>query len=191
MLEPTNLHKFEHRAQWRRWLEKHHALESEAWLMIFKKKYRDLGLSLEDAIEEALCFGWIDGKLKSIDEKRYMLRFSPRTSNSIWSMSNIHRVEKLIAGGKMTKDGQRKINEAQENGEWEAAIRRERVDLIPQDLERELQKTEGALSSYQALPDSRKKQYIYWLQSAKREETKQRRIKKIVEEILNRLAAEN
>jgi len=123
--------------------------------------------------------------MKSIDEKCIALRFSPRRKNSIWSMSNIQRVEKLIAEGKMTAAGELKINEAKENGQWEAAIRREQVDIIPKDLERALMEKSGALSAYQALSNSRKKHYIYWLQSAKREETKKRRILKIVEEVTN------
>jgi uncharacterized protein YdeI (YjbR/CyaY-like superfamily) len=94
-------------------------------------------------------------------------------------------VEKLIADGKMTAAGYAKIAEAKENGQWQDAIRREQVDIIPEELERELQKVEGAVAAYQSLPDSRKKQYIYWLQSAKREETKQKRIAKIVDEVLD------
>ena len=85
----------------------------------------------------------------------------------------------------MTEAGYQKIAEAKENGEWDAAIRREQVDIIPKDLEIELQKVDGGLSAYRSLPDSRKKQYIYWLQSAKRDETKQRRIQKIIEEVLS------
>lgn len=177
---------FEHRDQWRGWLARNHETANEAWLILFKKKYRDQGLTLDEAVEEALCFGWIDGKLQSLDERRFRLRFSPRRKNSTWSMSNIRRVEKLRAEGKMTATGERKIAEAKETGEWEAAIRREQVDVIPRDLERALAKREGAISAYLTLPDSRKKQYIYWLQKAKREETKQRRIQKILDEILNR-----
>jgi len=165
-------------------LETNHATDTEAWLVIFKKKYRDLGLTLDEAVEEALCFGWIDGVLNPLDERCYALRFSPRTPYSIWSMSNIRRVEKLTAQGKMTEAGSLRIAEAKENGEWDAAIRREQVDLIPEELESALRNHAGALSAYQALPDSRKKQYIYWLQTAKREETKHRRIHKIVDEVL-------
>ena len=91
-----------------------------------------------------------------------------------------------MAEGKMTDAGLLKINQAKENGEWQAAIRREQVDIIPEELESELRKKKGALTAYRALPDSRKKQYIYWLQSAKREETKQRRIQKIVNEVLTK-----
>jgi len=186
MTNTTNYLEFDNREQWRTWLENNHVTETEAWLVLFKKKYGDQGLTLNEAVEEALCFGWIDGTLKSLDEKRYVLRYSPRTRNSIWSMSNIQRVGNLIADGKMTDAGKLKITEAKENGEWEAAIRREQVDIIPQELEHALRKKDGALALYRALPDSRKKYYIYWLQRAKREETKQRRVQKIVDEVLRR-----
>ena len=184
MSYPTDCLEFRHRDQWRKWLENHHSTETEVWLIVYRKEYEDQGLILGEAVEEALCFGWIDGKLKSLDERRYMLRYSPRKPNSIWSISNIQRVEKLIVEGKMTEAGYRKIVEAKENGEWDAAIRRERVDVIPRELESALRKIDGAISAYQSLPDSRKKQYIYWLQTAKQEATKQRRIQKIVQEVL-------
>lgn len=181
-----NYLEFSDRDQWREWLETNHATGPEAWLVIYKSKYRDLGLTLDEAVEEALCFGWIDGVLNPLDERCYALRFSPRTANSIWSMSNIRRVEKLIALGKMRQAGRLKIVEAKETGAWDAAIRRERVDVIPEGLEKALRKHAGALAAYRALPDSRKKQYIYWLQTAKRDDTVQRRIRKIVAEVLNR-----
>lgn len=182
-------HEFDNRRQWRAWLAEHHATEKLVWLILYKKKYHDMkyhdpGLTLDKAVEEALCFGWIDGVLDPLDERRYALRFSPRTQNSVWSVKNIQRVEKLIAEGKMTKAGMQKIEEAQQNGQWEAAIRREQVDIIPKDLEDALREIEGALSAYQVLTASRKKQYIYWLQSAKRAETRQRRIQRILKEIL-------
>ena len=152
--------KFKNRSQWRNWLEENHVKETEAWVIITKKKYHDHGLGLNEAIEEALCFGWIDGIMKSIDEKQYALRFSPRSTKSVWSISNIRRAEKLISEGKMTDAGIKKITAAKENGEWEAAIQREQVDKIPKDLEKELNQVNGALTKYQALSDSRKKQLI-------------------------------
>ena len=185
MTNPTNPLEFENRDQWRRWLSKNHSAEAEAWLVLYKKGYDDQGLTLGEAVEEALCFGWIDGKLKSLDKKRYLLRYSPRKADSIWAISNIQRVEKLIVEGKMTEAGYQKIAQAKASGEWQAAIRREQVDIIPEELEGALRKVDGALSAYQSQPDYRKKQYIYWLQTAKREETKKRRIEQIVKEILD------
>ena len=186
MARPTDYLEFSHREQWRTWLENNHSTANEAWLILYKVKHQDQGLALEEAIEEALCFGWIDGTLRSQDERRFALRFSPRTQNSVWSMSNIRRVEKLSSEGKMTSAGQLKIEEAKRNGEWAAAIRREQVDDIPEVLATALRKSAGALAAYRALPDSRKKHYLYWLQSAKREDTKKRRVQRIVVEILKK-----
>ncbi|HSF80651.1 MAG TPA: YdeI/OmpD-associated family protein [Anaerolineales bacterium] len=181
----TNPLEFQNPAQWRGWLEQNHASAGEAWLVIYKKKYRAAGLALEQAVEEALCFGWIDGRLQPLDEKRYALRFSPRAPNSTWSISNIRRVEKLVAEGKMTEAGQQSVAAAKKSGAWEAALRRELVDIIPGELERALRQHPGAISAYKALPASRKKQYIYWLQQAKGAETARRRIRKIVAEVQN------
>lgn len=177
--------KFVNRSEWHMWLVVHHATESEVWVIHYKKKYQDEGLTLDDAVEEALCFGWIDSTLNTVDEKRYALRYTPRKQNSIWSMSNITRAEKLIAEGRMTGAGLEKITEAQENGQWEAAIQREDVDTIPEMLLHALEE-EGALTAYQALPSSRKKQYLYWLNTAKQEQTKNRRIQKIIDALMSR-----
>lgn len=183
MIPEDPLH-FANRQEWRDWLEKYHRTESEAWLIIYKVKYQSQGLSLDAAVEEALCYGWIDSTLNRHDEKRYLLRFSPRREDSVWSLSNIQRVEQLIQAGKMTDAGLKTIKQAKKSGQWQAALQRERVDLIPEDLLKALSKVKGGLDAYQALPDSRKKQLIYWLQSAKREETRTRRINSIIEEIL-------
>lgn len=165
-------------------MEKNHGLKTAVWLVIHKVKFRDQGLCLADAVEEALCFGWIDGVLKPLDHRRYALRFSPRTQYSIWSLSNIRRAEKLMAEGKMTSAGMQKILEAQENGQWQAASRREKVDMIPDDLDRALRNISGGLATYHSLPASLKKQYLYWLESSKREVTRQKRIEKIVKDLL-------
>jgi uncharacterized protein YdeI (YjbR/CyaY-like superfamily) len=178
--------EFEDRDQWRAWLEENHANAAEAWLVIYKVKYKHHGLALDEAVEQALCFGWIDGTLKTMDDRRYRLRFSPRKPSSVWSISNIDRVKELIASGKMTPAGYQTIQAAKERGEWEAALRREQVDKIPQDLEAALRKVEGALAAYRSLPGSRKKRYIYWLQTAKREATAQRRIQAIIQEIMGK-----
>lgn len=93
------------RKQWRSWLRKNHASEREIWLIIYKKKSNKPSIPYEDAVEEAVCFGWIDGRVKRIDDEKYMQRYSPRTAKSAWSASNIARAEKMIAQGKMTEAG--------------------------------------------------------------------------------------
>ena len=176
--------EFADRNQWRAWLEQHHAEKDEAWLVHYKKGFQESTLRLGEAIEEALCFGWIDGLLRRLDERRYVLRYTPRRRNSVWSVSNIQRVERLIQEGRMTEAGREKIAEAKENGQWQAAIRREQTEIIPTDLAAALRRRKGAIAAYRSLNKSRKKQYIYWLQSAKRPATKRRRIEKILEEVV-------
>jgi uncharacterized protein YdeI (YjbR/CyaY-like superfamily) len=180
---PHDLLDFESRAAWRKWLKAHHRTASEAWLVLQKKGYSESALSQEEAVKEALCFGWIDGKLKSLDQKRYSLRFSPRRSNSVWSVSNIRRVEELSNQGLMTEAGLQKVAEAHESGQWKAAILRERVDVIPEDLQRALRRQKGATAAYRSLPASRRKQLLHWLMTAKRTKTRQKRIKAILAEV--------
>lgn len=182
MPEVTNPIEMNDRAAWRAWLAQHHASALEVWLLLHKKPYG--GMSMNEAVEEALCFGWVDNVEKRFDEKRYALRFAPRKRNSVWSVSNIERVERLIASGQMTEAGMARVEEAKASGAWQAALERERVDLLPDDLVQALQAREGAYAAYETLSPSRKKQYLYSLQSAKRPETRQNRIRKIVNEVL-------
>ena len=168
------------RRAWRAWLLSHSATVSEAWLGIRKKHSPLPGLSLADAVEEALCFGWIDSTLNTLDEQSYLLRFSPRKPNSVWSLTNIHRVEELQRNGLMTQAGLAAVQAAQECGQWQAAFEREDTENIPSDLEDALQRKKGAMKAFHTFPPSKKKQYVYWLQSAKREDTRQKRIDEIV-----------
>lgn len=172
--------KFAKRSAWRAWLEKHHAKDRAAWLVLHKKKAARDFLTLEEAVEEALCFGWIDGVLRRTDAETYCLRFSPRQSRSVWSEINKRRAAKLIRQGRMTAAGLEKIAEAKANGEWEAATARENANATPADLAQALKKNK-AWTTYQKWPASRKKQYLYWLASAKKPATRQRRLRAIVE----------
>jgi uncharacterized protein YdeI (YjbR/CyaY-like superfamily) len=173
------------REAWRAWLQKNHAVEKEAWLIINKKHAARPGISYEEALEEALCFGWIDGLLRSTGGETFSLRFSPRKSRSIWSEGNKQRAERLIELGRMTEAGMAAIRAAKENGEWDKAAEREDTSILPSDLEEGLQRDGRIWSDWESLAPSRKKQYIYWITSAKTEETRQRRILETV-----RLAAE-
>ena len=177
---------FGNRREWRAWLKAHCREAAEAWLVIQKRGSKQPGLRYEEAVEEALCFGWIDGLLNTLDEESYLLRYTPRRAKSVWSMANIERVARLTRQGRMTEAGPAKVSEAKENGQWAAAIRREQVEIIPAELERVLRLRDGGIEAYRALPDSRKKQFIYWLQTAKRDSTKRRRVGRIVEEVLGK-----
>lgn len=177
---PEEYLAFSSSSGWRAWLEEHHATDREVWLVYFKKGVAKRGLTYEGALDEALCFGWIDGLLRRVDDERYALRYSPRKPRSIWSQGNKERAEKLIREGRMTAAGLEKIAAAKANGEWAAATARENVDAIPTELAREL-KNRRAWAAFQQWPDSRKKQYLYWLNSAKRAETRKKRVRAIVD----------
>jgi len=177
---------FTNRDAWRAWLEEHHATAKEAWLLHYKKHTGKPGLSLEEAVEEALCFGWIDSVLKPIDEEKYALRYSPRKKGSVWSETNKRRVRKLIKQGRMTEAGLAKVREAKANGEWRAAALREDTTNIPADLKQALKANPQARRSFDRLAPSHKKQVIHWITSAKTDTTRQRRIQETV-----RLVAED
>lgn len=168
------------RESWRAWLEKNHATEKEIWLVHYKKHVAKPGISHEDAVEEALCFGWIDGMLRRIDDEKYVLRYSPRRRGSICSESNKRRAERMMEQGRMTEAGLAKTREAKHNGEWQKAALREDTAHIPPDLEGALNANSRARHNFERLAPSHKKQYIWWITSAKTDLTRQKRIRETV-----------
>lgn len=171
---------FAQRDDWRAWLETHHATAQQAWLILYKKHTGKSSLSLEEAVEEALCFGWIDGLLQRIDDEKFTLRFSPRKKGSVWSQVNKRRVAKLIKQGRMTEAGLAKIKEAKANGQWRAAALREDTANIPLDLKQALNTNQQARRNFDQLAPSHKRQFIYWITSAKTDTTRQRRIQETI-----------
>jgi len=141
----------------------------------YKKHTAKLALSYEDAVEEALCFGWIDGLLRRLDGEKYALRYSPRRKNSVWSVGNKARAERMIEQGRMTEAGLAAVNRAKENGEWDRAAQREALE-VPPDLKRALAASKEGDRGFQRLPPSRRKQLIWWVTSAKTQATRGRRI---------------
>jgi uncharacterized protein YdeI (YjbR/CyaY-like superfamily) len=175
---------FSGRASWRSWLLEHHSESDSVWVLINKKRAPPPGLYYDEAVEEALCFGWIDSTLNPLDERCYRLRFGARRPDSLWSAANQERVAKLAEEGLMTEAGAAAVIEAKANGQWAAAIRREQVDVIPPDLESALSEHDGAVAGYLRVRASRRKQWLYWLQSARRPRTRARRIAAIVDEVV-------
>ncbi len=172
---------FQNKEEWRAWLQENHAAEKETWLAIRKQNAVQPGVSYEEAVEEAVCFGWIDGLTKSATSEFFVQRFTPRKRGSVWSVSNQQRVKRLTAQGRMTEAGMEKVREAKENGEWEAAIRREEISNLPDDLIKALEGNAEAQVNFEKYPASQKKQFLHWIASAKTEGTRQKRIQNTVE----------
>ena len=175
---------FQTRADWRDWLSKNHVITNSVWLFFYKKSAGKKGITIEDAVEEAICFGWIDGKLKRVDEERFMLRFSIRKDSSVWSQINRQRAEKLIADGKMTSAGLAKIEQAKESGYWDKAYTNKIKDELPSDLLEALKKDKKAIDNFQLFANTYQNMYIGWVNSAKSLETRKKRIDKVVEQAL-------
>jgi uncharacterized protein YdeI (YjbR/CyaY-like superfamily) len=179
-----NILTFTNREEWRFWLTANFDKEEYVWLTLYKKKFRKKGMTLQDAVEEAICFGWIDGKLKRVDTERFILRFSPRKEKSVWSRINKERAKRLIKSGKMTNAGIVKILEAKKNGIWESAYTNRTKEDIPLDLKEALMKERTAWVNFQRFANSYRNMYIGWVNGAKTAETRTKRIKKVVEQSL-------
>jgi uncharacterized protein YdeI (YjbR/CyaY-like superfamily) len=176
MSEIGKRQSFKSRSEWRAWLAQNHALANELWVIFYKKGSGKHRVSYEEVVEEALCFGWIDGVIKRIDDEKYALRFSPRRPGSIWSESNKRRIARMIAQGSMTEIGLAKVEEAKRNDEWDKATRRENTTVIPPELKQALKANSQAQRTFDALPPSQKRLYIFWITEAKKDETRQKRI---------------
>jgi len=171
---------FKNRREWRAWLEKNADSAREVWLTHYKKSSDKVSVSLEEAVEEALCFGWIDGKLKSIDQDSFILRYSPRKAGSVWSKINKDRAEKLIASGSMTPSGLARIEEAKKNGRWDAAYTSLTKDEISPDLQSALEERPEAWNNFRNFANSYQNMYIGWVNGAKTGETREKRIEEVV-----------
>ena len=163
------------RDEWRRWLEKNCARCPEIWLVFYKKASGKQTVSYDHAVEEALCFGWVDGMKKGIDEECYAFRFTPRKAKSPWSKSNLARVERLIAEGKMMPAGLDAYN---------SAGRRDVPPMpseLPKALEAKFRKQRAAWANYEKFPPGYRRVTAGWVASAKKEETQIKRLEKLIE----------
>ncbi|MFA5867151.1 MAG: YdeI/OmpD-associated family protein [Actinomycetota bacterium] len=167
------------RATWRAWLDKNHASSLGTWVVIHKKESRSPRLLLEDAVEEAICFGWIDSRLHPIDKERFKLWFSGRKPTSIWSQNNRNRVARLERQGLMAPAGQKAVKIAQANGAWTSLVPIDNLD-IPDDLNEALNANPAARENFDGFTDSTKKMILRWIDTAKREDTRAKRISETV-----------
>lgn len=178
-MEITHTISAPNRSDLRAWFEQNHERETEIWIIFYKKGSGIPSVSLAEAQEEALCFGWIDGILKSIDEQKYAIRFTPRKNNQNWSETNIRRVRRMDKEGRMTPAGLKLINFSLEGPDEPPDPRA--VPEMPEDLLADLQTSPTAWGNWQNLPPSQQKIYLGWILSAKRPETRRKRISLAVE----------
>lgn len=164
--------------QWRQWLKENHNSQQAVWLILYKKESNKPVIAWSEAVEEALCFGWIDGKRKSIDEEKFMQFFSKRKAISTWSKVNKEKVQQLIDEGSMTKAGLASIALAQQNGSWTILDEVEAL-IIPKDLEAAFKTKPGSKQFFTGLSKSVRKAMLQWLVLAKQQETRQKRIVEI------------
>jgi uncharacterized protein YdeI (YjbR/CyaY-like superfamily) len=163
------------RAAWTAWLEKHHATEPAVALVFYRKSAGVPTISYAEAVEEALCFGWIDGIKHRLDDERYTYRFTPRRPGSAWSAINRQRLAALDAAGKLRPAGRAAIDAARASGAWDLPARANRPDEMPAELTAALRKTPKARATFDQLPPSHQRAWRGWVDQAKRAETRERR----------------
>jgi uncharacterized protein YdeI (YjbR/CyaY-like superfamily) len=173
------------RPAWREWLASNPDRQEGLWVVYRKKSSSLDGPMYDDLVEEALCFGWIDSQARRVDDDRVIQWFSPRRKGGLWSTINKARIERLVDQGLMTEAGQSAIDAAKADGSFTQA---DEVDalIVPADLEAALDATPGAMTAYRALADSAKRDYLWWIHTAKRPATRAGRI----EETIRRLSSE-
>ncbi|EMA54552.1 hypothetical protein C450_05835 [Halococcus salifodinae DSM 8989] len=168
------------RSEFRTWLETNYDATDELWLGYYKKDAEQTGISYNESVEEAICFGWIDGLVNGIDDETYKRRFTPRKPDSKWSKINKERVQAMIENRKMTPAGMELIKAAKESGEWENAYRVGEDHDIPSALKDALQQNEAAWTNFQDFSNTNQYTYITSVEDAKTSETRDARIEKIV-----------
>ena len=165
---------------WRDWLSAHHDLEDHVWLIFYKKETGEPSIEYESAVEEALCFGWIDSIIKKIDDSKYARKFTPRKENSKWSETNKMRVGRLIKSGRMTEIGLLKVEAAKQSGQWDKLYKPDISENIPKEFECALNQNVGAREYFETLAPSYRRQFIGWISVAKRPETREKRIQESI-----------
>lgn len=184
--EPIDPVFFPTPADFRAWLGEHYADSDMLWVGYYKKASGRLSVTWEETVDEALCYGWIDGIRRSLGEEAYVIRFTPRKPRSVWSGRNIERVEVLRSEGRMTKAGLNAYTQKDVH-EHSGYVVGDRPEELPKAMRADFKKNAKAWTFYQAQPPGYQKQTMFWVSSAKREETRQRRLATLIEDSANGL----
>jgi uncharacterized protein YdeI (YjbR/CyaY-like superfamily) len=167
---------FETKSEWERWLTENHGASNGLWLKIAKKDVDIDSVSYQDALEVALCYGWIDGQKQTFDDRYWLQRFTPRRPRSKWSRTNRDTATKLMENGQMQPAGLREVERAKADGRWEAAYDSQKTASIPEDFERALASNPLAREFFSTLNSANRYAILYRIQDAKKAETRARRI---------------
>ena len=170
---------FKNHIEWRNWLHENHETHTVVELVFYKVTSEFESMRWEEAVKVAICYVWIDSTIRKLDDDRRKQTFTPRKDKSVWSKLNKTYIEKLIADNLMHESGLKKIEIAKQNGSWESLDGVENIE-IPKDLEIAFNQNKTAFDNYNNFSKSYRKSYLYWLNQAKREETRQKRIEEIV-----------
>jgi uncharacterized protein YdeI (YjbR/CyaY-like superfamily) len=171
---------FKSQAHWHEWLEKNHDDPEGVWVHFAKKDTGAVTVSYDEALETALCFGWIDGQLKAHDEKTFVRKFTPRRSRSFWSKVNVAKAEKLIEAGRMKAAGFKAIERAKEGGEWGGAYDSARTAMVSPDFQAALDKAKGAAAFFAKLDGTNKYAMLWRIQTARTPVLRAKRIAEII-----------
>jgi uncharacterized protein YdeI (YjbR/CyaY-like superfamily) len=172
--------QFATQQEWEAWLEEHHGTSRGLWLKIAKREAGIGTVSYPEALESALCYGWIDGQRASLDEQFWLQKFTPRGRTSKWSQVNREKAMELLRQGRMKAAGRAEVERAQQDGRWDAAYEGQRTATVPEDLERELDKHPMARAFFASLDRRNRYAILYRLQDAKKPETRARRLEKFI-----------
>lgn len=172
---------FESKNKFADWLAKNHDKSAGLWLKIAKKAAGISTVTYAEALDVALCYGWIDGQKGSFDEQYFLQKFTPRRPKSIWSKINVEKVERLIASGEMKPAGLRAIEAAKQDGRWAAAYSSQKNIVVPADFQSALNKNKKAKAFFETLTGSRRYSFLFRIETAKKAETREKRIRQFVE----------
>jgi uncharacterized protein YdeI (YjbR/CyaY-like superfamily) len=172
---------FETQQDWEAWLKENHAETKGVWLKIAKKEASTPTVSYAEALDSALCYGWIDGQKSAFDDKYWLQKFTPRGAKSIWSKVNCNKAEALIAQGRMQPAGLRQVELAKSDGRWERAYESQSKITIPDDFQRALDNNPNAKEFFNTLDSANRYAFLFRIQAAKKPETRSAKIQKFVE----------
>jgi uncharacterized protein YdeI (YjbR/CyaY-like superfamily) len=171
---------FKTQAEWTNWLEQNHSRDQGVWLKFAKKNSGESSVNYEEALEGALCYGWIDAVVNKLDDKFYLQKFTPRRPKSIWSKRNVAKVEALIKAGKMQPPGQAAVEAAKEDGRWDQAYESAANATVPEDFEAALKMSPVAREFFDTLSKTNRYAVIWRIQTAKKPETRAAKIAQMV-----------